>query len=100
MRKIPNEDGTLNAGYFKVLEETLTEMSLSLGGLNKAFEKLSPREIEVCRLIKSGATNKEIARALSLSYGTVAKHRERIRKKLVITKKGINLSSILQEGDT
>jgi RNA polymerase sigma factor (sigma-70 family) len=98
-RKLANEDGTLNQGYFKALEDTMAEMSLSFGGLDKAFERLSPREIEVCRLIRSGATNKEIARALNLSYGTVAKHRERIRKKLVITKKGINLSAILQEGD-
>jgi PAS domain S-box-containing protein len=98
-RRLANEDGTLNQGYFKTLEDTLTEMSFSFGGLDKAFERLSPREIEVCRLIKSGATNKEIARSLNLSYGTVAKHRERIRKKLVISKKGINLSAILQEGD-
>jgi len=99
-RKLANEDGTLNQGYFKALEDTMAEISLSFGGLDRAFARLSPREIEVCRLIKTGATNKEIARSLNLSYKTVTKHRERIRKKLVIIKKGINLSTLLREGDT
>ncbi|MBN1698153.1 MAG: PAS domain S-box protein [Spirochaetales bacterium] len=57
--------------------------------------KLSPREIELCNLIKNGLTNKEIARVLNLSVLTIEKHRYRIRKKLNIVNKEINLYTYL-----
>jgi DNA-binding CsgD family transcriptional regulator len=98
VHKIPSADGSLNAEYYRVLEDTLTEMSLSLGGFNKAMAKLSPREVEISRMIKTGATTKEVAQALNLSIKTVNKHRQNIRRKLVITKKGVNLTSLLGEG--
>ncbi|MCP4580121.1 MAG: helix-turn-helix transcriptional regulator [candidate division Zixibacteria bacterium] len=63
----------------------------------EAYDKLSPREIEICSMIKNGATSKEIAETLSISVLTVNKHRERIRKKLVISNKGINLTSFLKK---
>jgi DNA-binding CsgD family transcriptional regulator len=45
---------------------------------------LSPRELEVARLIAEGATNPEVATALSLSPRTVGSHVERIYRKLGI----------------
>ncbi len=59
------------------------------------YPKLSPREREICNLIKGGATSKEIAASLSISLATVRKHRELIRRKLGLTNKDINLLSYL-----
>ena len=43
---------------------------------------LSPRELEVLRLLVKGNTNKEVAALLHLSSKTVANHRHNIMKKL------------------
>jgi DNA-binding NarL/FixJ family response regulator len=43
---------------------------------------LSPREIEVARLVAQGATNREIARALFLSAGTVKNYVASLQRKL------------------
>jgi two-component system response regulator NreC len=44
--------------------------------------ELSPREVEVLRLIVEGRSNKEIAAALSISVTTAQTHRSRIMEKL------------------
>ncbi len=44
--------------------------------------KLSPRELEVLRLMATGLSNKEIARHLSLSPDTVKDHLENLYRKL------------------
>ena len=43
---------------------------------------LSPREVEVARLLAKGCINKEIADALSISHTTVVSHRKNIMEKL------------------
>jgi PAS domain S-box-containing protein len=58
--------------------------------------QLTPRETEICRLIKSGLTSKEIAEILNLSLGTVHKYRELIRRKLGLANIDVNLTSYLQ----
>jgi DNA-binding NarL/FixJ family response regulator len=47
-----------------------------------AFDSLSDREEEVCRLIVAGKETKEIAEILSISETTVAKHRISLMHKL------------------
>lgn len=47
-----------------------------------ALEYLSPREIEVARLLADGKSNKEVASALKISVKTVETHRNRIMKNL------------------
>ena len=49
-----------------------------------ALEHLSPREIEVARLLADGKSNKEIASALNISVRTVETYRKRIMEKLDI----------------
>jgi len=82
---------------FEMLEKDLKEIaSPFLDTLKTSYTKLSPRELEVCRLIKSGMTSKEIAEALNLSVMTVHKYRELIRKKLGLVNNEVNLQTYLQ----
>ncbi len=48
-------------------------------------EPLSPRELEILRLLANGATNKEIASRLVLAEGTVKNHVTNILTKLDVT---------------
>jgi PAS domain S-box-containing protein len=59
------------------------------------FSNLTTREREICRLIQDGASSKEIASRLNLSVMTIHKHRERIRRKLGLTAKNVELSTFL-----
>lgn len=56
---------------------------------------LTPREIEVCNMVKTGLTNKDISRFLHIALHTVEKHRRTARKKLGLANKGINLRTYL-----
>ena len=47
---------------------------------------LSPREIEVIRMIAEGKSSKEIAETLFLSFRTIQNHRTKIMKKLNLKK--------------
>jgi DNA-binding CsgD family transcriptional regulator len=51
-------------------------------GSTSPIEKLSDREFEVFRLLGSGKSTKEVAKALNLSPKTVDVHRGRIKEKL------------------
>ena len=57
--------------------------------------KLTPREIEVCNLVKNGNTNKEIVTLLNIALHTVEKHRRMARNKLGLANKDINLNTYL-----
>ncbi|MGB2805029.1 MAG: PAS domain S-box protein [Candidatus Zixiibacteriota bacterium] len=82
---------------FDMLEKDLREIvSPFVGFLQANYTKLSPRELEVCRLIKNGMTSKEIAGALNLSLWTVYKHRDQIRRKLGLIDGGANLQTFLR----
>ena len=83
--------------YLKVLEGNIKEITSTFS--REILEhglKLSPREIEICDLIKSGLSSKEIARTIGLSVKTVERHRDNIRNKLNLKNKKINLTSYLQ----
>ncbi|MBF0540527.1 MAG: response regulator transcription factor [Nitrospirae bacterium] len=49
-------------------------------------DKLSPRELEILKLVAIGLTSKEIAQKLFISPKTVETHRNRIKEKLNITR--------------
>ncbi|MCX5704461.1 MAG: helix-turn-helix transcriptional regulator [Candidatus Omnitrophica bacterium] len=59
--------------------------------------KLSPKEIEVCGMLKGGLSSKEISEFLNVSRQTIDTHRKNIRKKLGLSKKKVNLTSFLQK---
>ncbi len=59
------------------------------------FNNLSPRELEICKMVKNGHSSKEIAELLSVSVLTVHKHREMVRKKLGIKNSDVKLKPFL-----
>ena len=60
-----------------------------------AYFLLTPTELRVLNFIRQGRSSKEIAQALNISPQTVATHRKKIRKKLNISGKKINLTAFI-----
>ena len=82
---------------FVILEQELKNLTSSFGRtVSDKKLRLTPREIEICDMIRNGLTSNEIARLLYLSSKTVDGHRNRIRNKLGIRNKKYNLASVLQ----
>ncbi len=61
-----------------------------------AHSSLSRRELQVTDMIRRGMSSKDIANLFNVSVQTVTKQRKRIRKKLGISGRKINLESYLQ----
>ncbi|UCG61515.1 MAG: GAF domain-containing protein [Candidatus Zixiibacteriota bacterium] len=80
-----------------LLEQYLMDIaSPFIDKLKSQFSRLTPRELEICTMIKAGRPSKDIAAALNVSILTVHKHREQIREKLGLKNSNINLNSFLQ----
>ncbi len=85
------------AQYADLLEQNLKDITSSFGArVSSRKFSLTPREIEISDMIKSGLTSKEIASLLRISVQTVEKHRARIRVKLSISNTDSNLAAYLQ----
>lgn len=83
--------------YVDLLKNHLEELVSSFGRKIRGKRlNLTSREIEICNMIKGRLTSKEISSLLNISYQTVEKHRKNIRRKMGISKKDINLTSLLQ----
>jgi DNA-binding CsgD family transcriptional regulator len=57
---------------------------------------LTPREIRISEMIRSGLLSKQIAKVMGISPQTVLVHRRNIRRKLSLGKTGQNLASFLK----
>ncbi|MBI4844056.1 MAG: response regulator transcription factor [Nitrospirae bacterium] len=80
-----------------MLKKNLETLTSSFGkAVSEVRHKLTPKEIEVCNMIRNGLTSKEIGNQLNLSVQTINKHRKNIRKKLDLSNKETNLASYLQ----
>jgi len=99
LEKLKTEKTSLGKDAFKyvnLLQYHLKKLTSSFGSkLTEQRLKLTPREIEICNMVKGGLTSKDISNLLSISYRTVEKHRRNIRKKIGISNKNINLTSFL-----
>ncbi|UCE25793.1 MAG: GAF domain-containing protein [Candidatus Zixiibacteriota bacterium] len=81
----------------ELLEQYLKDIaSPFMDELKSKYSKLTPRELEICHMIKAGRPSKEIAAILNVSLLTVHKHREQIRNKLGLKHSSVNLSTYLQ----
>ena len=85
-----------DAAYVDQHRQALEDLTSAFGRrITDVRHKLSPREIEVCNLVKNGLTSKEIASLLKIAVHTVEKHRRTARSKLNLANKGINLRTYL-----
>jgi len=91
--------GTLSSKQqtaLNVLKANLNEIIFPFSKtIDSKYMKLTPTEIEVANHIKHGASSKDIAESLALSQRTVDTHRYNIRKKLGISRRGVNLRTYL-----
>jgi DNA-binding NarL/FixJ family response regulator len=65
----------------KLVESLMADDDETLAGATGRFAILTPREIEIARLIGQGASNKRIARQLSITERTVKSHLTMIFRK-------------------
>jgi len=85
-----------NLNIIELIEYNLNNIITTFGlKLINITNKLSPREIEICNLIKTGLRTKEISQMLNISEVTVVSHRNRIRRKLNIQNTKTNLTTYL-----
>ena len=83
-------------GHVEQLRRALEDLTSSFGlKVADITTKLTPRETEVCSMVKNGLASKEIARLLNIAPHTVEKHRRMARNKLGLANKGINLHTYL-----
>lgn len=95
--KLKQSASTIERTYIDLLEQNLKNITSSFGSsLEQKLSKLTPREMEICNMIKNGLSSKEIAHLNNLSLLTIETHRNNIRKKVGITNKHVNLSTYLK----
>jgi DNA-binding CsgD family transcriptional regulator len=83
--------------YISMIQTNLEELtSPFINQFSKAYRALTPTEIAICNMVRSGMRTKEIADLRGVSESTVNRHREKIRRKLNITNQNINLVTFLQ----
>lgn len=83
--------------YLNLLKENLRDLTGSFGEkITDQMLRLTPKEIEICNMIKNGLSTKNISKILNISIRTVDTHRYKIRQKLEINRKDINLTTYLK----
>ena len=96
IEKLLQKATTLDTRYLQLLKQNLVALTSSQGlSLSNPAYHLTPKEIELCALIKAGFTVKEIASMQNLSARTIESHRYNIRKKLGISAVKTNLYTFL-----
>ncbi len=81
----------------KSMEYNLSNIFSSYGlHMIKNAHLLTPRELRICEMIRSGLSSKQIAKVMGISPQTVLVHRKNIRKKLDLSKSRLNLASHLK----
>ena len=81
----------------EIINNNLEEFVSPAGSLSRLYEVLTPSEIQVAEFIRMGKTSKDIADALDIAQKTVENHRSKVRDKLGLRNRGINLRSYLMQ---
>ncbi len=88
---------TTQRRYVELLRDNLMEISSPfINRLTEKYRSLTPTEITICNMIRTGLQSKEIGQMRGISTATVSRHRERIRHKLGIVNTDVNLTTYLQ----
>ncbi len=100
LERIADEDSSdMRQSYKSVIEDQLVDMAdgASSDPLEGIMLRLTPREVEICRLIALGRKTREICDLLQLSFETLQTHRKNIRRKLDLTGQRVSLYVYLQQ---
>lgn len=86
--------------YLDLLERCIFRATSHRGPVLKgSYDLLTPREAEVCNMIRCGLSTKEIASIQGVTEGAIRYHRKNVRRKLGIANTEIHLSNhLLVEG--
>ncbi len=80
--------------YIGIIEEHLKDLTSTFGSeLMRPSHRLSPREAQIANLVKTGLTSKDIGANLGISIKTVETIRNKIRRKLGLVNRDVNLTS-------
>jgi DNA-binding CsgD family transcriptional regulator len=97
LRLLRQRLGTTERDLVDLVDSGLRDIASPFASrLESAFARLTPREIEVCNLIREGLSSKEVADACNVSVETVGEWRKRVRRKLGISNQRVNLASFLK----
>ncbi len=94
LEKFPFESRQM--AYVKIIKSNLYDIvSPFYREVSARYSSLTPKQVQIANLIKEGKTTKEIAEILCVSKAAIDFHRDKIRKKLGLNKKKVNLRSYL-----
>ncbi len=82
-----------------IIKSNLLEFISPASSVSKLYKILTPSEIKVAEFIRMGKTSKDIADALDIAQKTVENHRNKVRDKLGLKNKSVNLRSYLMQID-
>jgi PAS domain S-box-containing protein len=83
--------------YIRLLRSCLEDITSPVAShLSRENPCLTPREQEICHMVRDGWSSKDIAKAFLVSPQTVVKQRKIIRRKLGLKGKRVNLASYLR----
>jgi PAS domain S-box-containing protein len=97
LEQLMSKGSKLDVKYLNLIKRSLEDLTASFGRkITHKSLKLSPKETQICNMIRRGLTSKEIANLLNISLNTVGRHRHSIRKKAELIEKKENLYNYLQ----
>lgn len=97
--RLAQEDSVeLRTTLRNLIHDRIHEMTAGASkGMSPLLLKLTPREIEICKLVRLGSGTKDIAELLNASFETIQTHRKNIRRKLGLRGKGFSLFAFLHQ---
>jgi len=97
IEKLKGKGSLLAERYTALLEENLKEITSTFGNdISSKMLSLTRKEIDICNMVKTGFSSKQISEAMNVSTRTIETHRNSIRKKLKISGKEVNLATYLK----
>lgn len=84
LRSVLNGDAPLSRSMAQRLLAEFSDRPVANVAIVDTYDKLTPRESDILRLVATGATNKDIAQELFIAENTVKNHLKNIMSKLHI----------------
>jgi len=98
VERIVLEDSPLvRQAYRSALEEKIADMVETTQDSASLLGQLTPREMDICRLIQQSWQGRAIAQELGISFETLQTHRKNIRRKLGLKGGPTSLAAFLQQ---